>query len=156
MVRFLMMMISTGLGTLFMSGKSYQQPGAKADAGALILPWELSFSGIHWLLLGVSLPFYLGMCMWLKDPPTPPNHEAGCHGFRTAGSRIWSAMKSYAIFNLLIQSVGIMAIAGMINPANSQIGSIANPSNVQSGIGAFIGNLGFVSGVWVFRKFFLH
>merc|ERR1712232_124658 len=39
------------------------------------------------------------------------------------GSRIWSAMKSYAIFNLLIQSVGIM---------------------------------GFVSGVWVFRKFFLH
>merc|ERR1711865_268765 len=73
MMRSVMMMVSTGLGTLFMSGKSYQPPG-KAKPGALVLPFELSFAGIHWMLLGVSLPFYIGMWLWLKDPPAPPGH----------------------------------------------------------------------------------
>jgi len=154
MVRFLMMAISTGLGTLFMSGPSYQPP--KHHAGALELPFELSFSGMHWLLFGVSLPFYIGMLLFLKDPPAPENHESGCEGFRTAGSRIWSALKSYAIFNLLIYSVGIMGIASMLNPATNQVASIASPSTIQVGLGVLLGNVLFVGGVWLFRKFFLH
>jgi hypothetical protein len=155
MMRFVTMMVSTGLGTLFMSGPSYQPPGPK-EAGQLELPFELSFATMHWALLVASLPFYAGMWMWLKDPPTPEHHESGCAGFKTAGGRIWTAMKSFAIFMLLIQSVGIQAVASMINPANSEIASIAKPTNIQSGIGAFLGNLLFVGGVWVFRKFFLH
>lgn len=157
MMRFVMMMLSTGLGTLFMSGPSYQPKGVEPKAGALVFPWELSFAGIHWLLLGVSLPFYVGMWLWLKDPPAPPGHEYGiCAGFKSAGGRFWTAMQSFAIFMLLIQAFGIQAIASMINPANSQIGSLAAPSNVQSGLGAFLGNVLFVAGVSVFRKFFLN
>jgi len=155
MLRFLMMMISTGLGTLFMSGKSYQPPG-KPIPGALILPFELSFGGMHWLLLGVSIPCYIGMVLWLKDPPTPHGHESGCQGFKTAGTRMWTALKSFAIFMLLVQCYGMMSVASLVNPANSQIGSIARPTNIQNGMGAFIGNLCFVLGVWIFRKFFLN
>lgn len=153
MMRFVTMMVSTGLGTLFMSGQSYQPP--HPEPGALKLPFELSYANMHWLLLFASLPFYIGMWLWLKDPPTPENHESGCAGFRTAGQRIWTALKSFAIFMLLIQAVGIQAVASMINPANNEIASIAKPTNIQSGIGAFLGNLLFVAGVWVFRKFFL-
>merc|ERR1712224_52580 len=138
-----------------MSGKSYQPPGDPVP-GALILPFELSFGGMHWLLLGASVPCYIGMWLWLKDPPTPPGHEHGCQGFKTAGTRIWTALKSFAIFMLLIQCYGIMSVASLVNPANSQIGSIARPTNIQNGLGAFIGNLCFVGGVWIFRKFFLH
>lgn len=153
MMRFVTMMVSTGLGTLFMSGKSYQPP--EPEPGALKLPFELSYANMHWLLLFASLPFYIGMWIWLKDPPAPEHHETGCAGFRTAGTRIWTALKSFAIFMLLIQAVGIQAVASMINPANNEIASIAKPTNIQSGIGAFLGNLLFVGGVWVFRKFFL-
>merc|ERR1712070_314400 len=116
------MMVSSIVGTLFMSGRSYQPPGP-ADKGALILPFELSFASIHWVLLACCVPFYIGMWVWLKDPPMPENHESGCLGFRTAGGRIWNALKSYAVFMLLVQAVGIQAIAQMINPANSEIAS---------------------------------
>jgi len=155
MMRFITQMFATSIGTVFMSGKSYQPPG-KPQPGALVLPFELSFAAIHWVLLILCIPFYIGMWVWLKDPPTPEHHESGCDGFRTAGKRIWAALKSYAIFMLLIQAVGIQAIASMINPANNQIASLAKPTNIQSGIGALLGALLFVGGVWVFRKLFLH
>jgi len=63
MMRFVTMMVSTGLGTLFMSGNSYQPPNP--GKGALILPFELSYANMHWLLLAASLPFYVGMWLWL-------------------------------------------------------------------------------------------
>jgi hypothetical protein len=158
MLRFFLMMISTGLGTLFMSGESYQPPHrpGESTAGDIKLPFELSYGAMHWLLLCASIPCYIGMWVWLKDPPAPEGHVSGCRGIQHAFKHVWQAMQSYAVFNLLVQSVGIYAIAGLINPANPGIQSICHPSNVQSGIGAFLGNLLFVWGVWIFRKFLLH
>lgn len=154
MLRFVMMMVSTGIGMLFMSGPHYQPPGG-AQKGDINLPFDLSYSAVHWLLLAVSIPPYIGMWLWLKDPPVTEEHERGCKGLGHAFSRLWQAMKSYAVFNLLIMSVGIYGLAGMVNPANSPIAAIARPTNIQSGIGAFLGNLFFVVGVWIFRKFFM-
>lgn len=154
MLRFLMMMVSTGIGMLFMSGPHYEPPGG-AQPGSINLPFDLTYSAVHWLLLAVSIPPYVGMWLWLKDPPVNEEHERGCRGLKVAFQRLWVAMKSYAVFNLLIMSVGIYGLAGMVNPANSPIAAIAQPSNIQSGIGAFLGNLFFVVGVWIFRKFFM-
>jgi hypothetical protein len=154
MLRFTMMMFSTGLGTLFMSGKDYLPPDASADT--FVMPFELSFAAMHWLLLGVALPFYAGMWMWLKDPPVPEGHTLGCGGVKHAGWNLWKAMQSFAIFMLLIQSAGINGVASMVNPANAPIQSICQPTNLQSGIGALLGNIFFVAGVWIFRQFFLN
>jgi hypothetical protein len=154
MLRFVMMMVSTALGMIFMSGPDYQPPGG-AEAGSISLPFDISYSAMHWLLLGVSMPPYIGMWLWLKDPPVAVEHERGCRGLKVAFQRLWVAMKSYAVFNLLVMSVGIYGLAGMVNPANSPIAAIAQPTNIQSGIGAFLGNLFFVVGVWIFRKFFM-
>jgi len=154
MLRFVMMMASTGIGMLFMSGPRYQPPGG-AKPGDINLPFDLPYSGVHWLLLGVSIPPYVGMWLWLKDPPVTEEHPRGCAGLGHAFTRLWQAMKSYAVFNLLIMSVGIYGLAGMVNPANSPIAAIAAPTNIQSGLGAFVGNLFFVVGVWIFRKWFM-
>lgn len=153
MIRFTMMMVSTGLGTLFMSGKDYQPPGP--TKGDLILPFEISFAGMHWLLLGVAMPFYIGMWVWLKDPPPTAMHKKGCAGMKEATGRVWIAMKSFAVLMLLINCYGINGVAAMVNPANANIQSICGPSNIQLGIGAFIGNLFFVIGVWIFRTVFM-
>jgi len=153
MIRFSMMMVSTGLGTLFMSGKDCQPPGD--TKGDLILPWELSYAGMHWLLLCVAIPFYIGMWVWLKDPPPTGDHKKGCAGVNESLGRVWLAMKSFAVFMLLIECYGINGLAAMLNPANANIQSICRPNNIQLGIGAFIGNVFFVIGVWIFRAVFM-
>merc|ERR1712050_468757 len=62
MSRFLMMMISTVLGTIVMSGPTYQPK--PIPAGALSLPFELSPGQVHWMLFAVAMPFYIGMWLW--------------------------------------------------------------------------------------------
>merc|ERR1712066_587631 len=51
--------------------------------------------------------------------------------------------------------VGIQGISGMQNPALQPIAMIASPSNFQSSLGCSIGNVMFVGGVWLFRKYLL-
>merc|ERR1711976_752432 len=54
-----------------------------------------------------------------------------------------------------IECYGINGLAAMINPANANIQSICQPNNIQLGIGAFVGNVFFVFGVWIFRAVFM-
>jgi hypothetical protein len=110
---------------------------------------------MHWLLLCASIPCYIGMWVWLKDPPPTAMHKKGCAGMKEATGRVWIAMKSFAVLMLLINCYGINGVAAMVNPANGNIQSICGPSNIQLGIGAFIGNLFFVIGVWIFRTVFM-
>lgn len=151
MVRFTMMMLVTVYGMLFMSGKDYQPE----DGGSQVFPFELSFSAIHWGLLIMALPFYAMMWMFLQDPPAAEDHPRGCAGLVHSLGRIWQALKSYAIFMLLIQMVGIQGISGMQNPALQPIAMVASPSNFQSSLGCTIGNMMFVGGVWLFRRYLL-
>merc|ERR1719361_24621 len=64
-------------------------------------------------------------------------------------------MKSYAVFMLIVQNIGIQGIAGMLNPALAPIAMIANASNFQTSLGVFLGNAMFVAGVWLFRKYLI-
>lgn len=156
MCRFTMMMVSTAFGTLAMSGPSYQPPGKPAP-GALVLPFELPLSGVLWMIFAIAVPFYVGMWIWLRDPPIPEEHQGKgkCEIAKEAGKHVWTAMKSFAVFMLLLQCYGIQALANLMNPANQAIASISKPTTIQTGIGAVIGNLSLVLGIWIFKRFFL-
>merc|ERR1719414_232020 len=148
-----MMMVVTGYGMLFMSGKEYESADPSPDE--IIFPFQLPFNWIHWGLLIMALPFYVMMWMWLKDPPPAGEHARGCRGLGQSLGRTWTALKSYAVFMLLVQNIGIQGISGMANPALAPIAMIANPSNFQSSLGVFLGNATFVAGVWLFRKYLI-
>jgi len=154
-LRFGMMMTSTAFGTLAMSGPSYQPPGPPAP-GALVLPFELRLSHVHWMIFAITVPMYIGMWLWIRDPPAPEDHHANIwEGARVNAGRVWTAMKSFAVFMLIIQCYGNNAIANLMNPANNGIASISKPTNIQTGIGSVVGNLSLMMGVWAFRKFFM-
>lgn len=69
--------------------------------------------------------------------------------------KVWTALKSFAVFMLIIQCYGTNAMANLMNPASNAITSISKPTSIQTGIGAVLGNLCMVVGVWMFRKFFM-
>jgi len=155
MVRFACMTGVTAFGTLFMSGDYYQPDDSSDDA--VKLPFEIApFSYIHWCLLAFAIPSYICMWMWLKDPPVVEHHERGLKGMSDSFGKIWTALKSYAMFMLLIQNTGIQGIAAMLNPATQPIAMIARPSSLQNAGGAFGGNFLFVLGVFLFRRYLLN
>merc|ERR1712178_579569 len=51
--------------------------------------------------------------------------------------------------------VGIVGVSGMQNPANQLLITASAPSNFQTSLGASLGNMAFVAGVWMFRKYLL-
>lgn len=69
--------------------------------------------------------------------------------------RCWKALQSYAMFMLLVQSLGLLGLAAMLNPALQLIAMVANPSAFQNALGASLGNGLFVIGVFLFRKYLL-
>lgn len=69
--------------------------------------------------------------------------------------RCWKALQSYAMFMLLVQSIGLLAFAAMLNPALQLVAMIAEPSAFQNALGASLGNGLFVIGVFLFRKYLL-
>lgn len=153
MIRFSMMMFVTIFGMIFMSGKEYQSPNA--TTGSFELPFELPFNVVHWCLFAMALPSYIGMWLFIKEPPATVHHERGFTGFVQAFGRCWQAMKSYAMFMLLVQCVGILGFASMLNPALQDIAMVANPTSFQNALGASLGNFLFVIGVFLFRKYLL-
>jgi len=155
MIRFTAMVSVTVFGLLFMSGESYQ---AVDSADALVLPFELPFSVIHWCIFAFALPSYAIMWIYLKDPPLAEDDAhgvRGCGGMCMSLGRCWQALQSYAMFMLLVQALGLMALAAMLNPAVQLIAMIAEPSAFQNALGASIGNGLFVFGVFLFRKYLI-
>lgn len=156
MVRFTAMLCVSIFGLLFMSGPSYQNP---LGDHSFELSFEISFPWIHWCLLLFALPSYALMWLFLRDPPVVEGDEH-CHagGFAGMGKALvhcFEACKSYAMFMLLIQVVGLGAFAFMQNPSLQLVAMIADPASIQSSLGAVLGTLLLVAGMWVFRTFLI-
>jgi hypothetical protein len=116
----------------------------------------MGLGAVHWMLFAIACPLYIGMWIWIRDPPTPEGHHVSfCKGAKEHGSKLWTAMKSFAVFMLIIQCYGNQAIASLMNPANNSIASISKPTSIQNGIGSILGTGSLVAGIWVFRKFFM-
>lgn len=156
MIRFTAMVSVTIFGLVFMSGPSYN----KYQTGdPFQLPFELPYNVIHWCLLGFALPSYVIMWLYLKDPPVAEDDDhhgvRGLAGCSNALKRCWQALQSYAMFMLLVQSIGLLALAAMLNPALQLVAMVAEPSAFQNALGASVGNGLFVIGVFLFRKYLL-
>lgn len=154
MIRFSMMMTVSIMGTLFMSGEYYQSSTAGDDT--FVLPFEVKpFSIIHWILFAMALPFYIMIWVYLKEPPASDHHVRGFQGIKEGFGKCWTALQSYAMLMLLMMNIGVQGIAGLINPATQTINMVANPSPFQNALGASGGNVLFVIGVFLFRKYLL-
>lgn len=141
-------------GILAMNGTSYYPPTHKGgDGNQTIFPFQLTFGQVHLGLVAMALPFWVGMVYLLKDPP---QQEHVHHDVREALMSLWDVMKSKVMSFLIIFSLGNMAIASLSNPAANIIASIATPSTLQNSLGTFAGNVLFLIGVWIFRKYFMN
>lgn len=151
--RFAFIMIGSVVGLIFMSGKQYQPD--TPDPSAIVFPFEISYAGMHWVLLAMALPSYAIMWLWLSDPPELEEHPRGFAGMVDSGKRMWKAFQSFAFFMMVIQIFGINAISGMGNPALSLIQMIAQPSNFVNSIGVVAGNIFLVIGIWMFKRYLM-
>lgn len=154
MARFTMSFFATFLVLIVMNGKSYVPPGKSLDSADMEFSFELSLGQVHILLFVLALPFWGLMVFWLRDPPKQCAAEH--KGFGPAMRELWAAMQSKAMLALVVFSVGHNAFVGMQNPAANIVADIAAPTTAQNSIGAAIGNLLFILGVWIFRAFFMN
>jgi len=109
--------------------------------------WQL-----HLLLLILAVPIFLTMAMCLQDAPAK---EEDIGGVKEGLSNMWLTLQSKAMLLMVIFSVGFIAIAGLGNAASSSIASIIVPSPILLSTSGLLGQVLFLLGVWIFRRFFM-
>jgi len=149
MIRFSSTIAANLLGIIFMNGTSYVAPTKFSSAFA----FELSFPVIHFVLVGMCVPFYVGMILWLKDPPKDENQVH--HSTGAIIGTLWNLMKTKVMFLLIVGMLLNMAIASLTNPAQNVMQQIVKPSSLNAGVGAMFGNIIFLVGVWFFRTYLM-
>lgn len=146
--RFIANMMSNVLG-FFINGPTYNNDPKDA------FPFQISFGMIHVVLIGLVLPFFIAMCVMLKDPPPPRVSEdeaLNTHGIRG----VWKVVQSYAVFMLILNNMFNITLAGLANPAQFALQQITSPSTLMVLTGAVIGMGLFSIGVWLFRSYFMN
>merc|ERR1712013_964300 len=80
---------------------SSQDDCGKSDPG-LLFSWEVSFKWIHGAVFLFELPFFIGMCYFLRDPPRASETQ---HVRKRDALKItWTVMKTKAMLFLIIYS----------------------------------------------------
>jgi hypothetical protein len=149
MIRFTTTIFANIVGIVCMNGKDYVAPN-KADKA---FDFQVSFPVIHFVLVAICLPFYLGMIFWLKDPPR--EEDKAHHSTSEIMKKLWELMKTKVMLFLICGSLLNMAIASLTNPAQNIMQQIVNPSSLNQGVGSMFGNVIFLIGVWIFRTFLM-
>jgi hypothetical protein len=149
MIRFTTTIVSNILGIIFMNGKDYVAPDKQNDA----FPFELPFSLVHFVLLAMCVPFYLGMVFWLKDPPKDERQVH--HSVKEIITVLWDVMKTKVMLYLIVGMLLNMAVASFTNPAQNVLQQIITPSSLNQGVGSMFGSIIFLIGVWVFRTYLM-
>lgn len=147
--RFIANMASNGLGFLI-NGRSYNNDPSDA------FDFQVSFGMIHVILICLVVPFFIAMCVLLKDPPPPRKSEDEtlntAHGVRG----VWKVVQSFAVFMLILNNITNITLAGFANPATSAINTITSPSTLMALTGNLIGMGLFSIGVCIFRNYFMN
>jgi len=102
------------------------------------------------------VPLWLCMFFLLKDPPSPAQEEEHDHSVAGILRKMWGMLQSRVMLSLVVFAICNMAIANLLNPATNIISNIATPSTLQSSLGMFAGNIFFLLGVWIFRRFLMN
>jgi len=156
MVRFTSSCFVNLFAILSMDGKSWYPAVEGKATNTTLLPFELSFMQVHLALFTVCAALWIFMVLYISDPPRHPDAHIGHHSVKESLHSIWSVLKSRVMICLILFSLGNTALAGLMNPGAQIISGIARPSVLQSSLGTFVGNLLFLIGVWIFRKFFMN
>jgi len=149
MTRFASTILANLLSILCMNGPTYS---AAKDAGSAF-PFELSFMWMHFVLVIICIPFFMGMVFFLQDPPKDETHEH--HSISQIASKLWDLMQTKVMLFLIVGMLGNMSIASLINPAQNVIQNIVSPSTLQNNVGSLFGNLTFLVGVSIFRTYLM-
>lgn len=151
LVRFSTMILSNVLGIVAMNGKDYYVSAGKTNN--TVFTFELSLTQLHFTVVAMCVPFWLGMFMWLKDPPqeTVGRHYSPREILRS----MWTLLKTKVMLALILYALGSMAVAALASPAQQNVTSIAEPSTLQTTVGSLFGNLLFLLGCWIFRQYFM-
>jgi hypothetical protein len=149
MIRFTTTIFANLLGIIFMNGHDYVAPNKAEKAFA----FELSFPAIHYVLVGICLPFFFGMVFWLKDPPR--DETKAHHSTKEIVTELWELMKTKVMLFLIVGMLLNMAVASLINPAQNVMQQIVKPSSLNQGVGSMFGNVIFLVGVWIFRTYLM-
>jgi len=149
MTRFASTIGANILGILFMNGVNYTSYKGRDSA----FPFEIGFGWVHFVLVIMCIPFYVGMVLFLQDPPKDETDEH--HSLAQIAAKLWILMKTKVMFFLIVGMLLNMAIASLINPAQNVIQNIVSPSTLQNGVGSLFGNAIFLIGVSLFRKYLM-
>jgi len=111
---------------------------------------------VHLVLCICALPLLVAMIFLLEDPPRQVGVEIEAHSLRQVVATVWVMMKTKVMFFLIVFALGNMAVASLLNPGANIIAYIAGPSTLQNSIGSLAGNLMFLIGVVLFRRYFMN
>jgi len=137
------------LNALLTNGPQMYPPSMTSST---LFSWGLNISQLHWLLLILAAPLFVTMAMCLQDAPPSDEHVGGV---KEGLSNMWMTLQSKAMLMMVIFSVGFIAIAGLGNAASSSISSIVVPSPLLLSTSGLLGQMLFILGVWIFRRFFM-
>eukprot|EP00928_Gymnodinium_smaydae_P035810 TRINITY_DN25134_c0_g1_i1.p1 TRINITY_DN25134_c0_g1~~TRINITY_DN25134_c0_g1_i1.p1 ORF type:complete len:561 (+),score=75.81 TRINITY_DN25134_c0_g1_i1:49-1731(+) len=154
LMRFTMRTIVQTIGMVFMNGPEYYLETSKNSTA--LFQYSLSFWQIHVVIFCLAMPFFVGMIYFLEDPPDSGEDRSSTSSFSKTFQGIWTLLKTKVCFLLICFNVINIAIASMGNPASNVISLIATPTTLQTSVGGLLGNLFFMGGVLLFRRYFLN
>lgn len=156
LVRFVATTITNIFGILAMNGTSYypQDRSGRQDNDT-VFPFQLEFWQVHLVLCACATPLLVAMIFLLKDPPRPAV-EVENYSMKQVAEVLWNVMKTKIMFFLIVFALGNMAVASLLNPAANIIAFIAGPTTLQNSVGTLAGNVTFLIGVILFRRFFMN
>mmetsp|Transcript_95127 Transcript_95127/g.168048 ORF Transcript_95127/g.168048 Transcript_95127/m.168048 type:complete len:590 (+) Transcript_95127:35-1804(+) len=149
MVRFGFTGLVLFLNLILTNGPQMYPPGMSSST---LFPFGLNIWQLHLMLLLLSVPALVVMAICLQDAPPVQSHIGG---LREGLSNMWLTLQSKAMLMMIIFNIGFIAIAGLGNPAAAAISSIVVPTPLMLSASGLLGQMLFICGVWLFRRFFM-
>lgn len=137
------------LSTILTNGPAMYPPKLTSST---LFSFGLNIGQVHLMLLILAVPLFIVMALCIKDAPVGEHHPEGvCQAL----SMMWSTLQSKAVLLMIFFSIGFIAVAGLSNPAASSIASIVVPTPILLSLSALLGQVFFLVGVWLFRRYFM-
>jgi hypothetical protein len=105
------------------------------------------------LLLVLAIPIFVIMVLCLQDAPIVEEEDIG--GVKEGLWNLWLTLQSKAMLMMIIFSIGFIAIAGLSNAASTAVSSIIVPTPILLNASGLLGQVLFILGVWIFRRYFM-
>lgn len=139
------------------NGPAMYPPTPGADLPKTLFDFGLNIWQLHLMLFVLAVPIYITMVVCIDDaPPSPDGQEQERETSVDALKNMWLTLKSKAMFMMIIFNVGFITIAHLGEPTSPALASIVVPTPILLSTSSLLGQLLFVFGVWIFRRYFMN